>query len=80
VGKSWWRATKVQWVAVGRCRVRIDPEKYPLEVSVKEPDSEPLTPAERNRVTAFVLNVMVEMGYGKQDPLYIRDQLWSRQR
>jgi len=70
----------VEWVQVGRCRVRIDVEKYPLQVDVKEPDSEPLSDAERNRVTVFVLNVMVEMGYGKQDPMYVRDQLWSRVR
>jgi hypothetical protein len=81
VGK-WWRTKvdRVEWVQVGRCRVRIDPEKYPLEVDVKEPDSEPLTPAERNRVTAFVLNIMIELGGKVPDPLYVRDQLWSRVR
>ena len=79
---KWWRTKvdRVEWVQVGRCRVRIDIEKYPLQVDVKEPGSEPLTNAERNRVTVFVLNVMVEMGYGKQDPMYVRDQLWSRVR
>lgn len=79
---KWWRARvrRVEWVQVGRCRVRIDPDKYPLEVDVKEPDSDPLTPAERNRVTAFVINVMVEMGCKVPDPMYVRNMLWEPER